>query len=76
MSTVTETAVRGQTLSSTLAGDVLVVTIDQPNEPVNTLSTALAAEFEEIFVRVTGDLLIKGMVLISGKLAAQRVTGA
>ena len=67
MSTVTETAVRGQTLSSTLAGDVLVVTIDQPNEPVNTLSTALAAEFEEIFVRVTGDLLIKGLVLISGK---------
>ncbi len=58
---------RGQTLTSALADDVLVVTIDQPNEPVNTLSPALAAEFEEIFVRVTGDTLIKGLVLISGK---------
>ncbi|HEV8215754.1 MAG TPA: enoyl-CoA hydratase-related protein, partial [Gemmatimonadaceae bacterium] len=65
--TIADTTTRGQTLTSALAGDVLVVTIDQPNEPVNTLSPALTAEFEEIFVRVTGDLLIKGMVLISGK---------
>jgi 3-hydroxyacyl-CoA dehydrogenase/enoyl-CoA hydratase/3-hydroxybutyryl-CoA epimerase len=65
--TATAATALGQTLTSALAGDVLVVTIDQPNEPVNTLSTALAAEFEEIFVRVTGDLLIKGVVLISGK---------
>ena len=67
MSTVAPPATHGQTLTSALAGDVLVVTIDQPNEPVNTLSPALAAEFEEIFVRVTGDLLIKGVVIISGK---------
>ena len=69
MSTVAPTpaAAHGQTLTSDLAGEILVVTIDQPNEPVNTLSPALATEFEEIFVRVTGDLLVKGLVLISGK---------
>jgi len=69
MSTVAPTpaAAHGQTLTSDLVGEILVVTIDQPNEPVNTLSPALATEFEEIFVRVTGDLLVKGLVLISGK---------
>ncbi len=67
MSTVVPSTVQGQTLASALAGDVLVVTIDQPNEPVNTLSPSLAAEFEEVCVRVTGDLLINGLVLISGK---------
>ena len=50
MSTVADTATHGQTLTSALSGDVLVVTIDQPNEPVNTLSPALAVEFEEICV--------------------------
>ncbi|HEY6830648.1 MAG TPA: fatty acid oxidation complex subunit alpha FadJ [Gemmatimonadaceae bacterium] len=67
MSTVADVATHGQTLTSALAGDVLVVTIDQPDEPVNTLSTSLAAEFEQIFIRISGDLLIKGLVLISGK---------
>ena len=48
-------------------GDILVVTIDAPGAPVNTLSPALATEFEDVFRRAQDDSLIKGVVLISGK---------
>jgi 3-hydroxyacyl-CoA dehydrogenase / enoyl-CoA hydratase / 3-hydroxybutyryl-CoA epimerase len=58
---------RVPTLSTELVDDVLVVTIDQPGSPVNTLSLALAGEFESVFMRVDEDLLIKGVVFISGK---------
>ncbi|HEX3865175.1 MAG TPA: fatty acid oxidation complex subunit alpha FadJ [Gemmatimonadaceae bacterium] len=58
---------RAATLSSDLVDDVLVITIDQPGSPVNTLSPALAGEFEGVFLRVDDDALIKGIVLISGK---------
>ena len=47
--------------------DILVVTIDAPGAPVNTLSPALVGEFEDVFRRVQDDSLIKGVVLISGK---------
>ncbi|MDB4877072.1 MAG: fadJ [Gemmatimonadetes bacterium] len=57
----------GQTLSTELVDDVLVVTIDKPGEAVNTLSTNLLGEFEGVFLRVNEDVLIKGVVLISGK---------
>jgi len=47
--------------------DILVVTIDAPGAAVNTLSPALAGEFEDVFRRAQDDALIKGVVLISGK---------
>lgn len=56
-----------QTLRTAIERDVLVVTIDRPGEPVNTLSPALVDEFEGFFLRVDEDSLIKGVVLISGK---------
>jgi 3-hydroxyacyl-CoA dehydrogenase/enoyl-CoA hydratase/3-hydroxybutyryl-CoA epimerase len=56
-----------QTLHSELIDDIFVVTIDKPSDAVNTLSTALVAEFESLFLRVDEDLLIKAVVLISGK---------
>ena len=58
---------RQPTLTTDLEDDVLVVTIDAPGAAVNTLSPALAAEFEDVFRRAQDDSLIKGLVLISGK---------
>jgi len=55
------------TLSMELDEDVLVVTIDKPGDPVNTLGPELVGEFEGLFLRIDDDTLIKGMVLISGK---------
>jgi len=49
------------------ADDILVVTIDKPGEPVNTLSPAMVGDFEGMFQRVDQNPLIKGVVLISGK---------
>ena len=54
-------------LSTELIDDILVVTIDRVDQPVNTLGLELAGEFENAFQRVDEDRLIQGMVLISGK---------
>jgi 3-hydroxyacyl-CoA dehydrogenase / enoyl-CoA hydratase / 3-hydroxybutyryl-CoA epimerase len=59
--------IEAATLAMVVDGDVLVVTIDRPGESVNTLSTALVGEFEDMFMRIDDDPLIKGVVLISGK---------
>jgi 3-hydroxyacyl-CoA dehydrogenase/enoyl-CoA hydratase/3-hydroxybutyryl-CoA epimerase len=61
------TAAQAATLSTDLVDDVLVITIDRPGESVNTLSTALVGEFEDVFLRIDEDKLIKAAVLISGK---------
>ena len=55
------------TLTHDLEDDVLVVTMDAPGAPVNTLSPALIGEFESVFARVDDDPLIRAVVLISGK---------
>ena len=47
-----------QTLTTELVADILVVTIDKPGEPVNTLGPALVGEFEGVFLRVDEDTLI------------------
>ena len=52
------------TLTTDVVNDVLVVTIDRPGESVNTLSTALVTEFEDVLLRINDDTLIKGAVLI------------
>jgi len=66
MTAISSTA-RRQTLSMEVDDDILVVTIDAPGAAVNTLSPALAGEFEDVFRRAQDDALIKGVVLISGK---------
>jgi 3-hydroxyacyl-CoA dehydrogenase / enoyl-CoA hydratase / 3-hydroxybutyryl-CoA epimerase len=55
------------TLATTRDGPVLVVTLDSPGQPLNTLDTAMVAEFEAMFAQVDGDRSISGVVLISGK---------
>ena len=63
--TITEPA--PATLTTDIAHNVLIVTIDDPGESVNTLSPRLIGEFESMFARVEGDPSIAGVVLISGK---------
>src|SRR4051812_1088345 len=55
------------TLTADVDGGVLVVTIDAPGEPLNTLSPALVDEFESVFAQVDADPLVRAVVLISGK---------
>ncbi len=54
-------------LTTELIEDVLIVTIDRPDHPVNTLGVELVDEFENAFRRVDEDTLIQALVLISGK---------
>jgi 3-hydroxyacyl-CoA dehydrogenase / enoyl-CoA hydratase / 3-hydroxybutyryl-CoA epimerase len=56
-----------QTLRSEIVDDILVVTMDRPGAPLNTLSPSLIGEFEGMLLRVNEDTLIKAVVLISGK---------
>ena len=56
-----------QTLRSEIVEDVLVVTMNRPGAPLNTLSPSLIGEFEGMLLRVNEDTLIKAVVLISGK---------
>ncbi len=53
----------------TVADDngIAVVTFDLPGEPVNKLSSAIAAEFRGVLDRLRGDSAVRGLVLISGK---------
>jgi 3-hydroxyacyl-CoA dehydrogenase/enoyl-CoA hydratase/3-hydroxybutyryl-CoA epimerase len=60
-------APRREALSMEPQETILVVTIDIPGSPVNTLSPALAGEFEKVFARVNDDSTIQGVVLTSGK---------
>ena len=54
-------------LTTELIDDVLVVTIDRTDQPVNTLGVELVSDFESVFSRVDQDTLIRALVLISGK---------
>jgi enoyl-CoA hydratase/carnithine racemase/3-hydroxyacyl-CoA dehydrogenase len=46
---------------------IAIVTIDLPGEPVNKVTAGLRVEFAELFGRIEGDTMVKGVVLISGK---------
>jgi 3-hydroxyacyl-CoA dehydrogenase/enoyl-CoA hydratase/3-hydroxybutyryl-CoA epimerase len=46
---------------------IAIVTIDLPDEPVNKVTASLRVEFAELFGRIEGDTMVKGVVLISGK---------
>ena len=69
MTTTTRTpaASRRDALTTAIDDDVLIVTIDVPGNPVNTLSPELAGEFERVLSTVDANSSIKGIVLISGK---------
>ncbi len=46
---------------------VAVLTLDQPGEPVNTLSPETGAAFDELLGRAEQDPAVKAVVFISGK---------
>lgn len=46
---------------------IAVVTLDVPGAPVNTLSTAVALEFDGLLTRLENDTAVTAVVLISGK---------
>jgi 3-hydroxyacyl-CoA dehydrogenase/enoyl-CoA hydratase/3-hydroxybutyryl-CoA epimerase len=46
---------------------IAIVTLDLPGEPVNKITAALRGEFAELFGRIDGDPMVKGVVIISGK---------
>ncbi|HEX2780389.1 MAG TPA: fatty acid oxidation complex subunit alpha FadJ [Gemmatimonadaceae bacterium] len=50
-----------------LEDDVAVVTLDMPNEPVNTLRKSVIDEFARVFELLESEPAVKGAVLISGK---------
>jgi 3-hydroxyacyl-CoA dehydrogenase/enoyl-CoA hydratase/3-hydroxybutyryl-CoA epimerase len=65
--TTPETSALRPSLKTEVVDDVLVVTIDRPGAPLNTLTPALIGEFEGVLLRLNDDTLIKAAVLISGK---------
>lgn len=52
---------------SEMRGDVAVLTLDLPGEPVNTLSPIVGAEFVGELERLGKDDAVKAIVLVSGK---------
>jgi 3-hydroxyacyl-CoA dehydrogenase/enoyl-CoA hydratase/3-hydroxybutyryl-CoA epimerase len=54
-------------LTVTRHGSTAVLTLDLPGEPVNKLSAALMAEFEDAMAGLRSDPAVKAVVIISGK---------
>jgi 3-hydroxyacyl-CoA dehydrogenase / enoyl-CoA hydratase / 3-hydroxybutyryl-CoA epimerase len=54
-------------LTLSLEGDVAVLTLDLPGEPVNKLNVQVKRELEEAFARLRDDGAVRAVVLISGK---------
>jgi 3-hydroxyacyl-CoA dehydrogenase / enoyl-CoA hydratase / 3-hydroxybutyryl-CoA epimerase len=54
-------------LTTTIESGVAVLTLDVPNEPVNTLSTALSSEFQTLLGELERDGAVRAVVLVSGK---------
>ena len=49
--------------------EILIIWIDVPGEPVNTLGTSMVDEFEAVFGEIESDTEIKGVVIASAKPA-------
>ena len=58
---------RGPSLSTEQRDDVLIVWIDTPGEPVNTLGQSMVGEFESIFSDIERSPGLKGVVIASAK---------
>jgi 3-hydroxyacyl-CoA dehydrogenase/enoyl-CoA hydratase/3-hydroxybutyryl-CoA epimerase len=54
-------------LSTERRDEILVIWIDVPGEPVNTLGPSMVGEFEAVFAEIEGDQEVRGVVLASAK---------
>jgi 3-hydroxyacyl-CoA dehydrogenase/enoyl-CoA hydratase/3-hydroxybutyryl-CoA epimerase len=54
-------------LSTTTDNGIATVTLDRPDQPVNTLNAGMVAEWEELLERLRADAAVRAVVLISGK---------
>jgi 3-hydroxyacyl-CoA dehydrogenase/enoyl-CoA hydratase/3-hydroxybutyryl-CoA epimerase len=66
---MSETTARasGHTLSTELRDDVMILWIDVPGEPVNTLTPSMIDEFEQVFADIEKETTLKGIVIASAK---------
>ncbi|HEY3435129.1 MAG TPA: enoyl-CoA hydratase-related protein, partial [Solirubrobacterales bacterium] len=48
-------------------GDVAILILDVPGQPVNTLGAATKAEFETLLPQLAADASVHAVVLMSGK---------
>src|SRR3954463_1879471 len=67
MSQTSAVSARPSALSTERRGGVLIIWIDIPDAPVNTLSPALVSEFESVFTDIERDNELRGVVIASGK---------
>lgn len=58
---------RNPSLSAERRDDVLIIWIDVPGEPVNTLTPSMVSEFEALFGEIEQDKALKGVVIASAK---------
>ena len=65
--TATMTASAFTSFRLDLEDGVAIVTLDQPNAPVNTLTHTVMEEFKRLFELLNNETDIRGAVLISGK---------
>jgi 3-hydroxyacyl-CoA dehydrogenase/enoyl-CoA hydratase/3-hydroxybutyryl-CoA epimerase len=63
----TQETASGPALSTERRGAVMIIWIDVPGAPVNTLSPALVTEFESVFKEIERDRELRGAVIASGK---------
>jgi 3-hydroxyacyl-CoA dehydrogenase/enoyl-CoA hydratase/3-hydroxybutyryl-CoA epimerase len=61
------TEVAGTTLGTEQRDGVLIIWIDVPGEPVNTLNQSMVGEFEAVFAALEKSPELKGVVIASGK---------
>lgn len=67
MSALLPDTARGPSLSTERRGAALIIWIDVPGEPVNTLGPSMVGEFEPIFTEIERDRELRGVVIASGK---------
>lgn len=65
--TLSQTEAKDQSLSTERRGAVMIIWIDVPGVPVNTLSPGLVTEFESVFKEIERDRELRGAVIASGK---------
>ena len=65
----TTTQAPGTSLTSERRDDILIIWIDVPGAPVNTLTPGMVGEFEALFGEIEQDREIKGVVIASAKPA-------
>lgn len=64
---MTTPAAVAPSLTTERRGAVMIIWINVPGAPVNTLSPALVTEFEAVFKEIEGNRELRGAVIVSGK---------